>query len=219
MGRTLARSTGGFVLIAVGAFILDSGVLLGAEKLLVSSFSTNRLYRHSAATGTRIDILNGGGALLEGGVHWVNLLAGIGGNITEVVAAQTRGTHDLIAPVEDSLELLARFENGSVGKMLHSWHSVNRIGGLGRSKIYGTEGNIAFESNGIYVLVFGKRKRLRFPGFLDLMGYRGMLRHFVDCVREGTEPRMSLALARRDMEIIDAAYRSLESGKFEEVGR
>jgi predicted dehydrogenase len=160
----------------------------------------------------------GGGALLEGGIHWVNLLASIGGGVTEVVAAQPRGTHELVAPLEDSLELLVKFDNGSVGKMLHSWNSLNRIGGLGMSKLYGTDGNIAFESNGIFALVLGKRKRLRFPGFFDIMGYRAMLAHFIECVRENKPPSMSLAVARRDMEIVSAAYRSLESGAFEAVG-
>ncbi|UCG88746.1 MAG: Gfo/Idh/MocA family oxidoreductase [Gemmatimonadota bacterium] len=169
-------------------------------------------------SGWRADAeMMGGGALLEGGVHWVNLLASIGGKVTEVAAARPRESHDLVAPFEDSIELLVKFENGSVGKLLHSWNSVNRIGGLGMSKIYGTDGNIFFESNGIFVLVLGRRKRLRFPGFIDIMGYRAMLRHFVECVREDKPASMSLAVARHDMQIVFAAYRSLESGAFEAV--
>jgi predicted dehydrogenase len=173
----------------------------------------------SKVTGWRADAeMMGGGALLEGGVHWVNLLASIGGRVTEVIAAKPRDTHEMVAPFEDGLELLVKFDNGSVGKMLHSWNSVNRIGGLGMSKVYGSEGNIAFESNGIFALVLGKRKRLRFPGFFDIMGYRAMLAHFIECVRENKPPSMSLEVARRDMEIVAAAYRSLESGAFEAVG-
>jgi len=103
--------------------------------------------------------------------------------------------------------------------MLHSWNLTNRIAGLGMSKILGTDGNIHFESNGIFAAVLGKRKRLRFPGFLDIMGYRAMLRHFLDCVREQQQPAMSLAVARRDMEVIDAAYRSLDTSRFESVRR
>ncbi len=88
-------------------------------------------------------------------------------------------------------------------------------GGLQVSRIYGTHGNIAFDSNGLWALVLGRRKRLRIPGLLDIMGYRGMLREFLASVREGREPQMSLAVARRDMEVVFAAYRSLSSGKFE----
>jgi predicted dehydrogenase len=123
----------------------------------------------------------------------------------------------MVAPFEDGLELLVRFESGAVGKMLHSWNLVNRIGGLGMSKLYGTDGNISFESNGVFALVLGKRKRLRFPGFLDIMGYRAMLAHFIHCVRDDKSPSMSLTVARRDMQIVFAAYRSLGSGAFEPV--
>ena len=172
--------------------------------------------KRSNVQGWRADAeMMGGGALLEGGVHWVNLLCGIGGPVTEVIAAEPRIKYEKVAPFEDALEILCRFENGTVGKMIHSWNTLNRVAGLSWSKLFGTDGNITFESNGIFALVLGKRRRLRFPGFLDIMGYREMLRHFAQCVREGKQPEMSLDLARRDMEIIDAAYRSLESGRFE----
>jgi predicted dehydrogenase len=166
--------------------------------------------------GWRADAaMMGGGALLEGGVHWVNLMLSAGGEAKSVAAAKPTAQHGMVAPFEDSLELLVKFTNGSVGKMLHSWNVINRVGGLCMSKIHGDEGNMFFESNGIFVLVLGTRKRLRFPGFLDIMGYRAMLRHFVECVRQGNPPAMSLQVARRDMEVVAAAYRSLESGRFE----
>ncbi len=172
----------------------------------------------SRVSGWRADAeMMGGGALLEGGVHWINLMSSLGGEVREVIAVRPDIEYRKVAPFEDSLELLFKFTSGAVGKMLHSWNLTNRIGGLGMSKVCGTDGNIHFEGNGLFAVVLGKRKRLRFPGFLDLMGYRGMLKHFVDCVREGRLPEMSLEVARRDMEVIAAAYRSLESGRMETV--
>jgi UDP-N-acetylglucosamine 3-dehydrogenase len=167
-------------------------------------------------TGWRADAkLMGGGALLEGGVHWVNYLSRLGGAVREVCAARPEVDRPLVAPFEDGLEVLVRFEGGAVGKLLHAWSVTNRLAGLGLSKIYGTEGNITFESNGLFALVTGRRTRLRFPGVRDLMGYRAMLRHFIDCVRERRDPEMSLAAARRDLALVVAAYRSLESRRFE----
>jgi len=167
-------------------------------------------------TGWRADPeLMGGGALLEGGVHWVNYLCRLGGVVREVCAARPEVERPLNAPFEDGLELLVRFEGGAVGKLLHAWSVTNRLAGLGLSKIYGTDGNITFESNGLFALVTGRRTRLRFPGVRDLMGYRAMLRHFLDCVRERRQPEMSLAAARRDLAVVLAAYRSLESRRFE----
>ncbi len=157
----------------------------------------------------------GGGALLEGGVHWVNLMASLGGDVDAVLAARPEGRGRPVAPFEDSLAVVFKFASGAVGRLLHSWNLLNRFRGLQGSKIYGTTGNILFESNGLFVLVAGRRRRLRFPGVRDLMGYREMLRHFVSCVRNAQPPAMSLAVARRDLAVVLAAYRSLETERFE----
>lgn len=175
----------------------------------------NRAAR-SRPTGWRTDPQEmGGGALLEGGVHWVNYLCSLGGAVREVLAARPMTTEPSLVPVEDGLEMLVRFESGAVGKLLHAWNIPNRLGGLQLSKAYGSLGSIVFESNGVFAAVVGRRKRLRLPGLLDLMGYRAMLLHFVQCLRERRAPDMSLAVARRDLAIVDAAYRSLASGRFE----
>lgn len=182
------------------------------EPLVVELNRANR----SRVRGWRADAeLMGGGALLEGGVHWINYLCSLGGEVREVLALRPRKGYAMVAPFEDTLEVVVRFADGAVGKLLHSWNLRNRLGGVQMSRIFGTEGNILFESNGIFAIVAGRRTRLRLPGLLDLMGYRGMLRHFVACVRERREPAMSLAVARRDLAIVAAAYRSLESGKLE----
>jgi predicted dehydrogenase len=197
-------------LVRVLQYYIDCGTIGNPMFIEINKAARSKI------SGWRTDAeMMGGGALLEGGVHWVNLMTSIGGDVREVVAVRPEVQYDRVAPFEDSLEVLFKFSNGTAGKLLHSWNLTNRVGGLGMSKVYGTEGNIHFEGNGLFVMVLGKKKRLRFPGFLDLMGYRGMLRHFADCVRVNQPPAMSLAVARRDMEIVDAAYRSLESGKFE----
>lgn len=177
----------------------------------------NRTTRRSV-TGWRADAeMMGGGALLEGGIHWINLLLHVGGDPIAVAAAKPERSYRMVAPFEDGLEVLVKFADGCVGKLLHSWNVTNRIGGLGLSRILGTDGTIHFESNGLLALVLGRRRRLRFPGVMDIMGYRAMLRHFAAAVRDGTRPAMSLAVARRDMAFVAAAYRSLESGRFEPV--
>lgn len=181
-------------------------------------FELNRAARRRV-TGWRADAdMMGGGALLEGGVHWVNLLLSVAGDATAVAAAQPERPYARVAPFEDTLEVLVKFADGAIGKLLYSWNLLNRVGGLAISRIFGTDGNIHFESSGLFALVLGRRKRLRFPGVLDIMGYRAMLRHFVAVVRDGVPPAVSLAVARRDMSFVFAAYRSLESGRFEPLG-
>jgi predicted dehydrogenase len=160
----------------------------------------------------------GGGALLEGGVHWVHLLCELGGTPRQVAAARPATGAPSVAPFEDALDLLVSFTDGPVGRLFHSWNTRSRIFGLGLSRILGTEGNIHFESNGIFALVLGRRTRLRIPGLLDIMGYQAMWRHLLDCLRERRESLVSLDVARRDLAVVEAAYRSLETGRFEITG-
>ncbi len=191
---------------------LDAGDI--GDVLFVELNRTNR----RAVRGWRADAeMMGGGALLEGGVHWVNLLCSIGGRPTDVIAVRPEKPYPLVAPAEDSLEVLVRFADGAVGKLLHSWNLLNRVGGLQLSRIFGSQGNVAFESNGLFALVAGRRTRLRFPGVLDIMGFRAMLEHFLESVRRNTPPAMSLAVARRDLAFVEAAYRSLKTGRLEPV--
>jgi len=172
----------------------------------------------SVKTGWRADPEEmGGGALLEGGVHWVNLLVELGGQPQTAVAMRPTFDYPMASPFEDCLELLVTFTGGSVGRLFHSWNTTSRMAGLGLSRILGTEGNIHFESNGLFALVLGRRTRLRIPGLRDLMGYRGMWRHFVEVLDGGQQPLTSFSAIRRDLAVVQAAYRSLESGKVEPV--
>jgi predicted dehydrogenase len=122
-----------------------------------------------------------------------------------------------VAPLEDALDVLVRFAEGPVGRLFHSWNTTSRVFGLGMSRILGTEGNIHFESNGVFAVVLGRRHRIRIPGVSDLMGYKGMWAHLVDRLRDQGDSPISLAAARDDLAFVAAAYRSLESGRFETV--
>jgi predicted dehydrogenase len=105
----------------------------------------------SVKTGWRADPEEmGGGALLEGGVHWVNLLLELGGSPQTAVAMRPTLDYPMASPFEDCLELLVRFRAGTVGRLFHSWNTTSRVAGLGLSRILGTEGNIHFESNGLF---------------------------------------------------------------------
>jgi predicted dehydrogenase len=181
----------------------DIGTLLSIE---ISRVGKNRTDGWRANP----DVM-GGGALLEGGVHWVHLLCEIGGDPVGVVAARPGPGYTRVAPFEDMLDVLVTFASGSVGRLFHSWNTTNRVAGLGMSRILGTHGNIHFESNGLFAVVLGNKHRLRVPGMRDLMGYRGMWRELVDCIRTGRPPQPSLDVARRDLQVVGAAYRSLQS--------
>jgi UDP-N-acetylglucosamine 3-dehydrogenase len=148
--------------------------------------------------------LAGGGALFEGGVHWIDLLANVGLHVESV---QGFRPGDWEGP-ERSMLVVAQYEEGGVGTLYHSWDVPSPMRGLRLSRLYGTRGSAVFESNGLFVVVRGGRSRLLFPGLRDISGYQGMFRDFIDVLRTGQEPVMTLARAQQGLELVEAAYRS-----------
>jgi UDP-N-acetylglucosamine 3-dehydrogenase len=162
--------------------------------------------KYQAAAGWRADpAAAGGGALFEGGVHWIDLLANLGLRI-EMVHGFRPGEWQ---GCERSMLVVVEYEEGAVGTLAHSWEVPSPLRGLRVSRLYGTRGSVAFESNGLFVRVSGARPRLLFPGLRDIGGYRAMFRDFLTTLRTGSEPLMSLARAQRDLELIEAAYRTV----------
>jgi len=146
----------------------------------------------------------GGGALFEGGVHWIDLLANAG---LEVESARgfRPGRGD---GLERSMLVVVKYREGGLGTLAHSWEVPSPLHGLRVSRIYGTRGSAAFESNGIVLLVTGARRRLVFPGLRDINGNRAMWTDFLDVIRTGREPVMTAARAQRGLELIETAYRT-----------
>lgn len=148
--------------------------------------------------------LSGGGALFEGGIHWVSFVASLGLEVAGVTGRFPAGSEDFDRSVHVSIE----YREGAVGSLYHSWETPSLFRGLRLSKIYGREGSITFESNGLFVLVRGRRTRILFPGLLDIAGYRAMFADFLGAIREDREPEYTLALAERDLRLVEAIYDS-----------
>jgi hypothetical protein len=72
---------------------------------------------------------------------------------------------------------------------------------------------MAFESNGLFVLTWGRRRSLAFPGLRDISGRRAMWTDFVAALRTDSEPRYSLDHARRDLGLVEAVYASAAQGR------
>jgi predicted dehydrogenase len=146
--------------------------------------------------------LAGGGALFEGGIHWVSLLANIGLTPARIRAALpgSGAAHDRNAAV------ILEYAEGAVASLHYSWDLGGAINGVRFSQIYGTAGTVYFETNGILALVTGPRRRIAMRGLTDLAGYRGMMTDFLQSIRTNRAPAYDLALARRDVRLIEEAY-------------
>jgi predicted dehydrogenase len=104
-----------------------------------------------------------------------------------------------------------RYDNDAVGSLYYSREIPSLLRGLRLSKLFGRRGIITFESNGLFVLARGRGlPRLLFPGFLDIRGYRAMYRDFVQAIRTGRPPEMSLERAIEDQRLMDRIYVDLE---------
>jgi UDP-N-acetylglucosamine 3-dehydrogenase len=145
-----------------------------------------------------------GGALYEGGIHWIDFMANLGLTVTDVRGHAPRRQ----GPVERSMLVTFDYAEGAVGTLATSWEVPSTAHGLRLSKIYGRAGTITFESNGLWVLLHGRRTRLYVPGLRDLAGYRAMFADFVAALRDGRAPELTFARARRDLELVEAAYRT-----------
>lgn len=149
--------------------------------------------------------LSGGGALFEGGIHWVNFIANLGMPVKSVRGFRP-GKRD---GVEKSMLVAVEYESGAVGSLSYSWEVPVLLQGVQLSRIYGRKGVITFESNGVFVLVNGVRKKVIFPGLGDIAGYKGMFRDFLHVLQTGEEPAMNLAVAQKDLQLIETIYQTV----------
>lgn len=187
--------------------ILEEGVIGDPLFLHVNAVKRQRPddWRASAAA-------SGGGGLFEGGIHWINLMANLGMEVRRVsghMAGTRNGIRAGDSETEESIHVVMDFTNGAVGTLSFSWEVPSLLQGIRISKLYGREGSVTFESNGIFVLTSGRRTRLNFPGFRDLAGYRAMFIDFLAAIRTGSDPLMTLDIAERDVRLVRDIYRSI----------
>ena len=170
------------------------------EVMLVS---VNALKRQARDDWRGDRALAGGGPLLEGGVHWVHLMANLGLSVRGVTA------HRSGREGEDSVHALFDYAEGAVGALHFSWEAFSPLGGARLSRIHGRRGSVAFESNGAFVAVLGRRPSLLMPRPSELSGHARMWRTFLRAFSEGHDPDDWLARALRDVELVEEMYRQL----------
>jgi len=166
----------------------------------------NALKRQSTAGDWRDDAVRAGhGALFEGGIHWISLLSSLGPTVTRVRAARAGSR----AGLDRSILVTLEYEEGLVGTLAYSWEVRGLLNGVRWSACYGTAGTLRFETNGLLGVQTGRRRRLLLPSLGDLLGYRAMLADFFDAIRQNRPPAYTLALAERDLRLVEDAYASL----------
>ena len=174
--------------------------------------------------------LSGGGAMLDLGCHCIEAARYFFGKEDRIVEVMSWGAtlvHGNRTRGEDNALLVLRFESGGIAHCELSWTTR---GGLDlRNEIHGSEGSIFTDVTRMtpiagfttkpagYVVEkadidFGWTKPLPEEAFS--YGYQGEMKHFVECVRERTQPRETYDDGYVVNCIIDAGYRSMHEKKW-----
>ena len=167
---------------------------------LVKKFKTADDWRND-------ETMAGGDAFFEEGIHWLHLAGSLGPRITTIRGYRPAVSCEGPDKRCKSMMVAFHYDNGGVGALYYSREVPSLFQGLRLSKLFGRDGIITFESNGLFILARGKGlPRLLLPGFRDIRGYRAMYRDFLRAIRDGSAPEMSLERAIEDQRLMDQIY-------------
>lgn len=171
---------------------------------------------------------DGGGSLMNQGIHAVDLLQWFMGSVTAVSAYTATLGHGGIE-VEDNAVAMVRFTNGAFGVIEAS--TAVYPGFLKRLEISGTRGSVVLEESSLKTWRFLDEKpddeeiRRSFgveeysgggasdPLAISFEGHRKQLEDLLRAVDEGRPPLIDGLEARKAVEIVLAVYESARSGR------
>jgi predicted dehydrogenase len=175
----------------------------------------------------------GGGAMNDLGCHCIAVARYFFGKndpIVEVMAWGARLVHHKKTRGEDNALLVLKFAGGGIGHCELSWTTK---GGLDlRNEVHGSEGSIftdvtrgtpitsfSTKSAGYVVekaeIDFGWTRPLPEEAFA--YGYQAEMKHFVECVQDGSVPRETYQDGYAVNCILDAGYQSMRSSRWVRV--
>jgi predicted dehydrogenase len=153
------------------------------------------------------ETMAGGDAFFEEGIHWLHLAGSLGPRIVNIHGFRPSVSRRGPDKRAKSMMVAFRYDNDAVGALYYSREIPSLLKGLRLSKLYGRDGVITFESNGLFVIIRGRRgMRLVLPGYRDMRGYKAMYRDFVTAIRGHRAPEMSLERAIDDQQLMDRIY-------------
>ena len=154
--------------------------------------------------------LNGGGVLIDGGIHKLSAVSYLVGQPNEVYAREVPPSQPGLE-AEDGAAVMTRDAGGAVGLINHSW-SVVPPQPHSWVSISGTEATLYFEPGKPWLKVTDARSETT----VDLADYGNglvpMVREFRSSIREGRPPAMTGADGLADLRLVLAAYESMETG-------
>ena len=165
--------------------------------------------------------LDGGGALMNQGVHTIDLLLWLMGDVERVYARTLTALHDI--EVEDTVVATLEFCNGAVGT-IEAGTSIYP-GYQRRVEVSGSEGTIVMEHDRIMtadlrvpdptLVIQGEsntNSNASSPIVSDVSGHRRLIEDFLEAIETGGQPICDGREGRRSVELIEAIYESSRTG-------
>jgi UDP-N-acetylglucosamine 3-dehydrogenase len=154
----------------------------------------------------------GGGVMLSTGIHSMSLVRGLVGEVKSVFAITGAQTRKEI-PVENTMQMLFKFENGAVGQGSFSW-ATRWLADVMDTTIFGTEGVLGVDIAKNELWFEGRNERklwVENPGHPH-MGQWNLIAHLVDCVDNNTTPLTNGIEETESLKVVLAAYQSAREG-------
>jgi UDP-N-acetyl-2-amino-2-deoxyglucuronate dehydrogenase len=202
--------------------LLDDGALgdLVLGEARTKWYRTQEYYDSAAWRGT---VAFDGGALLNQGVHYVDLLRWCMGPVAEVTAVSATRTHRMEA--EDTALALLRFTSGAVGTIVAS--TAVFPGFAQQLEITGTSGTVVIENGDIARAEFRNgngngavRRRdpaapaeAADPALSGVASHAAQIADLLTAIEQGRQPWVSALSARDALEIVLAAYESARDSR------
>ena len=173
--------------------------------------------------------MDGGGSLMNQGVHTVDLIQWLGGRVKSVMGMFGVFGHKIEA--EDQTVALLKFENGALGTIYTTTCCYPGLDQL--VTIYGATGSIMKDASELIawkvqgekeaeeeaemLRVFGKREKKEGvaadPMAVSSDGHTLIIADLVQAIQEDRQPMIGLESARHAVEIINAIFESGRTGK------
>ena len=154
--------------------------------------------------------LNGGGVLIDGGIHKLSAVTYLAGRPSEIYAhGILPGQPGLEA--EDGAVVMARDDHGVVALINHTWNVVPPQPHSWVS-ISGTEAMLYFEPGKPWLKITDARSETTLALDHHGNGLVPMVREFLDSIAEGRPPAMTGPDGLADLALALAAYESMETG-------
>ena len=183
-------------------------------------------YEGSRWRGTRA--LDGGGALMNQGVHTVDLLVWLFGAVRRVFGRTATALHKI--EVEDTVVAVLEFTNGAIGTIEAT--TAAYPGYARRLELTGSNGTARIEGDELIALdlrndpagetlaAAARRERSRetppenaaSPVVSDLSAHRAVFEDFIRAIQTGARPSCDGAEGRCSVEVIEAIYGASRTG-------